>query len=162
MPRTPDFFPGDREEEGILILSGSESPSKNGEIRYIQGQGFQFYEEGVIRTLSASSGITAIEHQRLRQLVHLAEEGGPFEGFPNVVRDIGPAGSPFPTGSVWWTDSTRQQKIVEKIIVRNSNRTPTTIQWKVYVSGSNVVASSFTDTITYAGVIETSRTRTSP
>lgn len=160
MPRTPNSFPGQREDESLLILSGTLTPAKNGEIIYVQSEGFKFYEEGAVKTLPSSS-ISAEGHKTLRQLVHLAEEGGPWEGFPNVIRDIGPAGNPFPTASVWWTDSTRQQKIVEKIIVRNTNRTPTTIQWKVYVSGSNTVASSFTDTITYNGVIETSRTRTS-
>ncbi len=53
MPRTPDYFPGDREEEGILFLSGSSPPSKNGEVRYISGSGFQFCEEGAIKTLGS-------------------------------------------------------------------------------------------------------------
>lgn len=55
MPRTPDYFPGEREEETLLILSGSELPAKNGEITYVSGTGFKFYEEGVVKTLSSGS-----------------------------------------------------------------------------------------------------------
>jgi hypothetical protein len=115
-----------------------------------------------VETFNSGVGISLTQHPTLRQLVHLADEGGPFEGFPNCVRDIGPAGSAFPTSSIWWTDSSRQYKIVEKVITYNSNKTPATIQWKVYASGSNVVVASFTDTITYQGVFEISRTRSSP
>jgi hypothetical protein len=159
--RTPDDFPGDRIEDAILIVSGTLYPVSDGEITYVSGVGFQFMDEGVVKGLGSGS-LTPTQHETLRQLIHLAEEGGPFEGFPSVVRTIGPAGSAFPTGSVWWTDSTMQQKIVEKIVTRNANQTPKTIQWKVYVSGSNTVAASVTDTITYSGIFETSRTRTSP
>ena len=109
------------------------------------------------------SGIfTEPVHEGLRELVHLASEGGPFEQFPSCVRDIGPAGSPFPTASIWWCDATRQNKIIEKKITYNANKTPNTIQWIVYVSGSTSVAASTTDTISYSGVFEVSRTRTSP
>lgn len=142
-------------------VSGSVYPVNIGEVTYVSGSGFQFMQDDGIAILRSGS-IGASDHETLRQLVHLAEEGGPFEGFPNVVRDIGPAGSPFPTGSVWWTDSTRKQKIVEKIVTRNANKTPATIQWKVYVSGSNVVAASVTDTLSYSSVFETSRTRSTP
>lgn len=159
--RTPDDFPGDRIEDAILIVCGSAYPVSVGEMTYVAGVGFAFMQDDGI-ALIRSGNLSAVDHEKLRQLVHLAEEGGPFEGFPSAVRDIGPAGNAFPTGSIWWTDSTRQQKIVEKIITRNANQTPKTIQWKVYVSGSNTVAASVTDTITYNGIFETSRTRTSP
>lgn len=56
MPRTPDFFPGDREEEGLLLLSGSETPSKNGEMRYVTGVGFRFFEESVEKGLGGVFG----------------------------------------------------------------------------------------------------------
>ena len=113
-----------------------------------------------LATLSPAP-LTLSGHSALRQLVHLAE-GGPFEGFPDAVRDIEPAGSPFPTSVIWWTDETRQEKIIEKLITRNPNQTAATIQWKVYVSGSNTVAASVTDTITYQGIFEVSRTRSTP
>ena len=159
--RTPDDFPGERIEDPLLLVSGTYVPTIMGEVSYVSGSGFQFMQDDGI-VLLRSGAINAVDHEKLRQLVHLAEEGGPFEGFANAVRDIGPAGSAFPTGSVWWTDASRRQKIVERIIVRNPNRTPATVQWRTYVSGSNSIAASFTDTIVYSGVFEVSRTRTTP
>lgn len=159
MPRTPDFFPGDREEEGLLLLSGSEPPSKNGEMRYISGSGFQFFEEGTVRTLSSSSGISADDHRTLRQLIHLADGGGPFEGFASgAVLDTGPI--PFPTASIWYTSAAKTQKIVEQIVTYNANRTLATEQWKAYALDGTTVAATVTDVISYNGVFEIARTRT--
>ena len=143
----------------LTFVSGSALPANVGQLTYVSGSGLAVMQDDGIAYIR-SGNISAIDHSQLRQLVHLAEEGGPFEGFAGAVKDTAPG--PFPTGSVWWTDSSRTQKIVEKVIVRNANKTPATVQWKAYASGSNAVAASFTDTITYSGVFETSRTRTSP
>lgn len=99
-------------------------------------------------------------HDSLRQLIHLASGGGPFEGFASgAYKEILPSGDPFPTSIIWWTSSGKIDKIVEKTITYNANKTPITIEWKAYdVDGSTVVA-TVTDTISYTGVIETSRTR---
>lgn len=157
MPRTPDYFPGEREEEALLIVSGSDYPAKNGEITYVSGSGFKFYEEGSLRTLTTSS-IDASDHAKLRQLIHLADGGGPFEGFASgAVCDQGP--SPFPTASIWYTDASRTQIIVSQAIVYNNNKTIATEQWVAYGTNGLPVA-VVTDNITYQGVFETSRTRT--
>ncbi len=52
MPLTPDRFPGGREEESVTFYTDSLTlPSVNGEFRYVQGQGFRFYQEGVVRPI---------------------------------------------------------------------------------------------------------------
>lgn len=158
MTRTPDAFPGERLEESILFDSGSAFPISAGEMLYatgtISGSGFFFNEEGNVRGL----GIDAPTHEALRQLIHLADGGGPFETFSGSVCDTGPI--PFPTASIWYTDSTRTKKIVEQNVVYNPNKTFSQVQWKVYaVDGVSVIATSI-DAITYSSIFETSRTRT--
>lgn len=160
MPRTPDDFPGQRIEDSILFLSGSDYPIENGEVRYVSGSGFKFMEEGVVKTLSSSSGISDVSHQTLNQLIHLAEQGGPWQGYGNPIQDAGPW--PFPTASVWWTDSTRTKKIVQKVITRNENQAPATIQWQSFQTDGTTVAESITDHILYSGAFEVSRSRSSP
>lgn len=159
MPRTPDYFPGDREEEGLLLLSGSESPSKNGEVRYVSGLGFQFYEEGVIKTLSSSSGISSNDHQALRQLIHFIDDG-PALGFPNgAYKEILPAGSPFPTLEIWWESPAKLKKIVQLEITRSVGQLPVTERWKMFNADGTSIVEQVTDVITYSGVIETARSR---
>lgn len=105
--------------------------------------------------------IDSSEHQTLRQLVHLAEDGGPWTGFgSSPLCESGPI--PFNTASIWWTDSGKTKKIVQKSITRNANTTPATIQWQAFDVDGITVVESFTDTITYDGVYEVSRLRTSP
>lgn len=110
-------------------------------------------------TISGSSGISETTHKSLRQLVHLADGGGPFEGFSSgAVRVQGPV--PFPTASIWYTDGSRTLKIVEELITYNSNMTVASEQWRAYdVDGTTVVA-TVTDAITYQDIYEISRIRT--
>lgn len=162
MPRTPDQFPGERIEESILFESGSQFPEQSGEVLYatgtISGSGFFFNEEGVVSG-PATSFIRSGSHAALRQLIHLADGGGPFEGFASgAVEDQGPV--PFPTASIWYTDSSRTKKIVEQLVTYNGNMTVATEQWKAYDVDGTTVLATVTDTITYQGVFETSRTRT--
>jgi len=142
------------EVSSIYILSGTNQPAKNGEITYISGSGFRFFEQGVIREL----GINANEHAALRQLAHFADDSGPFETFASSFCQTGPI--PFPTASIWYTDNSMTQKIVEQLVTYNSNRTISQIQWRVYASDGVTPIATATDNITYSGIFETSRTRT--
>jgi hypothetical protein len=107
------------------------------------------------------TGISEAEHKSLRQLIHLADEGGPFEGFTTgAVQETLPSATPFPTSIVWWTDAAKTAKILEEAVTYNSNSTIATDNWKVYdVDGSTLMA-EITDAITYSGVFELSRVRT--
>lgn len=157
--RTPDDFPGDRIEDAILIISGTKYPVTIGEVTYVAGAGFAFMQDDGIALLRSGS-INSTDHETLRQLIHLAEEGGPWVGFGSPIQDAGPM--PFPTASVWWTDSTRSKKIVQKLITRNPNQSPATIQWQAFAADGVTVVESMTDHIVYNGAFELSRSRSSP
>jgi len=141
----------------LVNLTGSLPNS-----RYITGSsGITVTDNGPSGSLviSETQPFTSQSHAALRQLIHLSDGDGPYEAFPpGAVNDTGPI--PFSTASIWYTDASRTKKIVEKNVVRNSNKTPMTIQWKVYDSNGVTVLATATDAITYSGVFETSRTRT--
>jgi hypothetical protein len=100
--------------------------------------------------------VTTSSHPTLRQLIHLADGFGPYEGFPTgATFEIGP--QPFPTASIWRGADTK--KIVEKLVTRNFNQSPATVQWKVYDIDGITILATVTDTITYSGAFEVSRTR---
>lgn len=114
----------------------------------------------VISGSSGSSGITASQHQTLRQLIHFIDEG-PADGFVSgAYKNITPAGSVFPTSIIWYVDGTLTQKIVEKTIVW-SGVVPNIITWKVYNPDGVTVAHMVSDSISYVNnVFEYNRIRT--
>lgn len=101
------------------------------------------------------------EHELLRQLIHFSPNG-PGDGFSlTPYKETLPSGAIFPTSVVWWTSPSKATKVFEKVISYNANKTISTIVWKLY-DGSGVLLSQATDTISYSGVFETSRTRSFP
>ena len=153
MPQTPDRRPGVLDEEGIN-LEPNLAPNADGQIRYVSGQGFKFFEEGVLKSLSGT-GLSETSHRTLLQLIHFINEG-PAEGFASgATKTV--TGTVFPTQLLWRrADST---KLVEK----NTTWTgvlPTSIEWKIYDVDGTTVLATVTDTISYSGVFETGRTRT--
>lgn len=110
----------------------------------------------------STSGITAEQHKAIRQLIHFID-GGPAEGFASGAEEE-IHDSFFPTASIWWTDSSRTDKIVEKTINRDppsgSNVTPNPITWKMYDTDGSTVLVTVTDEITYNGVKPIKRVRT--
>lgn len=120
---------------------------------------------GIVNGLDASDsggGITASEHQTLRQLIHFLGDGGPGDGFASgAFKVIAPAGNPFPSSITWYVSSAQTQKIVEKLITYNGSNLPTSITWNVYDIGGITIKHSLTDSITYANnIFESTRTRT--
>jgi hypothetical protein len=116
--------------------------------------------QGAIRELSLNAtGISENQHTALRQLIHFISEG-PATGFASgAYKEILPEAAPFPTSVIWYTSPTKTNKIVEKTIVYNLNKTPHTITWKMY-DASNVLLATVIDTIAYNGIFEVNRTRT--
>jgi hypothetical protein len=106
------------------------------------------------------SPLTATEHERLRQLIHLADSTGPTYGFASgLYREINPPASIFPTVITWWNDVTMVKRVIEKTVTY-TGILPTTIQWDAYdVDGVTIVETAI-DSIVYSGVFETNRTRT--
>lgn len=109
----------------------------------------------------AGGGITESQHDGLRKLVHLAEVGGPYEGFiSGAYRETLPASDPFPTSVIWWESSAKLKKIVEKTIVYSMGLAkPSPITYRVYDTDGVTVLVTATDTISYSGIFETSRSR---
>jgi hypothetical protein len=160
MPQTPDRFPGEREDEGVLLEPGASVPIVDGEIRYVTGVGFRFYEEGLERGLDLTSGgITEAEHRTIRQLIHFIDEG-PAEGFATgAYRETLPSADPLPTSIIWWTSSAKTAKIVEETITYTGSYLVDTDSWKMYALDGTTVIATVDDTVSYSGVFETSRTR---
>lgn len=154
MAATPDRRPGVLDEdEGIYLEPQAVIPTVNGEFRYVTGVGFQFCDEGVVTGLSGS-GITAPQHEQLLQLIHFIDNG-PAEGFATGATRT-TTGTTFPSQILWKrADNT---KLVEKNITY-TGAFPTTIQWKIYDAPGTTVLATVTDTISYSGAFETSRTR---
>lgn len=116
--------------------------------------------QGAIRELSLNTvGMSESQHEALRQLIHFISEG-PASGFASgAYKEILPAAEPFPTSVIWYTSAAKTNKIVEKLIVYNSNKTPNTITWKMY-DPFDVLLATVIDTIAYNGIFEVNRTRT--
>lgn len=109
--------------------------------------------------LAAGSGISEATHKALRQLIHFIDSG-PAEGFVSgAYREILPSADPFPTSYIWWESASKVDKVVELTLTRNANQTPATEEWKMYDPDGSTVLVTVTDTISYSGVFETTRTR---
>ena len=107
--------------------------------------------------LTGSGGLTENSHRILRQLIHFIDDG-PAEGFTSgAYRET--TGTVFPTSIIWYTDSGKTDKIVEKNITWVGVN-PTTIEWKIYDDDGSTLLATVSDAITYSGIYETSRTRT--
>jgi hypothetical protein len=159
MPQTLDEYPGLRiEDEGVLYVSQSLVPQGPGEVRFVSGSGFQFWDnDGQIKHLFTGS-IDPTAHAALHQLIHFLDDG-PGNGFgATLYKEI--IGIPFPTRVTWWGSPAKTSRIFQVELTR-SNFTPVTQSYKVYNADGVTLATTATDVITYvSGVFETSRTRT--
>jgi len=71
-----------------------------------------------------------------------------------------PAGDPFPTEIIWWTDATKTKRVADLLLTRDVEMKPTQERWRTYRQDGVTVAQTVTDTITYSGAIfEATRTR---
>lgn len=136
--------------------SGTD-PTAEGEIRYNAGD-FKAKDASGVFNMRSGTGLTAEEHKTLRQLIHLADGGGPWEGFTSgAYRET--TGTVFPTAVVWWESSSKLKKIAS-LDVTWSGATPTQEDWKAYDTDGSTVVAHLRDAISYSGVFETNRTRT--
>lgn len=107
--------------------------------------------------VSGTGGLTVEGHKILRQLIHFIDNG-PAEGFASgAYSETTPTG-PFPTSEIWWESSSKLKKIVEHTVTWTGVN-PTTEVWKVYDTDGSTVLATVTDTVSYSGIFETSRTR---
>jgi hypothetical protein len=158
MPLTPDRSPGPRLEEKITLTNDGYTADSSGDMVF-DGTSFKFRDAmGEFDPRTGGSGITEAQHRVLRQLIHFIDDG-PAEGFATgAYKEVLPAADPFPTSFIWWESSSKLKKIVELTVVY-SGPFPVTEEWKMYdIDGSTVLA-TITDTVSYSGPFETSRTR---
>jgi hypothetical protein len=105
-------------------------------------------------------GITTSEHETLRQLIHFIDEG-PGDGFASgAYKEVLPSGNPFPTSIIWYLDSGKTKKLVEKLIIYDIHKFPFMITWNMYNTDGVTIVHTITDTITYNAAFESTRTRT--
>lgn len=108
--------------------------------------------------ISQNVTYNSASHAAIRQLTHLTDNDGPFEGLTTSYFSVGPAGV-FPTASIWYSDIARTKKVVQQTVIYNSNQTISQSQWLAYAPDGVTVLATATDTITYSGIFETSKTR---
>jgi hypothetical protein len=158
MARTPDRVPGASLEEKLAFSDEGLTADNPGEVVFNSGD-FQMRDAtGLFNPRTGGSGLSESAHKTVRQLVHLAMEGGPWEGFASGAHRV-ITGGVFPTLVTWYTATDLVDKIVDLTITYNANKTPATEQWRVYdVDGSTILV-TVTDTIAYTGIAETTRTR---
>jgi len=117
---------------------------------------------GIINGLDTFSlnGISATDHETLKQLIHFVDEG-PGDGFASgAYKETLPIRSAFPASMIWYIDATKSKKLIEKLITYNSNNFPITIVWNMYNFDGVTIVHSVTDTIVYSSGFESTRTRT--
>lgn len=159
MGQTPDRRPGPLQEEEVQFddRTADGDPTTEGAIRYAGGS-FRAKDSAGVFDLRAGSGLSEAAHRALRQLIHFLSEG-PAEGFASgAYKETTPTG-PFPTSEVWWESVAKLKKIVS-LTTTWTGALPTAEQWKVYDVDGVTVLVTVTDSISYSGVFETSRTRT--
>lgn len=109
--------------------------------------------------VAGTGGLTADGHKVLRQLIHFIDEG-PTEGFASgAYKETLPSAAIFPTSIIWWESSSKLKKIVERTLTWTGPNLTTSV-WEVYDTDGSTVLATITDTISYTGVFETTRTRT--
>jgi hypothetical protein len=160
MPRTPDRDPGTRLEEKLKLTSDDAlTADTQGEMVYT-GSAFSFRDSIGTFDPRSGSGLSEAQHKALRALIHFIDDG-PADGFASGAYHVQlPSGDPFPTSAVWWESAAQTEKIVELTITRNANKTPATEVWKMFDTDGTTVLVTVTDTISYSGIVETTRTRT--
>lgn len=157
MGRTPDRVHGPSLEEEIQLEDQGADPSVVGAITN-NGGVLKGQDSIGVFDLRSGTGISEAAHKALRHLIHFINDG-PAEGFATgAYKETLPSADPFPTSLIWWESNSKLQKIVEKTITY-TGAFPTTIEWKMYDTDGTTLLVTVTDTISYTGPFETSRTR---
>jgi hypothetical protein len=103
-------------------------------------------------------GITEAAHKALRDLIHFIDDG-PADGFASGAYKQTFYSGALVTDEIWWSDNTLTQKIVD-LSIAYVGSLPSVEVWRMYDADGVTVSVTLTDSITYAGALETARTRT--
>lgn len=153
---TPDRQTGPSIEEELQLSDEGVDPSVVGAIVQKGGNILARDASGVFN-LRSGSGLSDATHASLRQLIHFIDNG-PANGFASgAYRES--VGGIFPASITWYDDNTKAKKMIEKSLTY-SGPFAVTIQWKMYDTDGSTVLATITDVISYAGAVESNRTRT--
>jgi hypothetical protein len=136
----------------------NETPGSIAFLNSTQWEALQPSQDGYF--LSIVDGTPSyIDHDSLRKLIHLSVNG-PFEGYASGAYKeiINYSGTPFPEIVTWYTSSAKTNKIFDKTIYYNTNKTVSQIVWRVYDS-FNAIVTTCTENISYSGIFEINRVR---
>lgn len=137
MPRTPDRYPGVREEDEVRFDEVQADPPDAGSVRYVNGYLRARDSEGVFG-LRGGGGITEEQHRQLDQLVHnLAEDY--YEEYTRTGNKV--------TNITVWTDSGKTQKIREEQYTYSGNLVTEVVT--IQYDGSGAEFERLTETYTY-------------
>lgn len=101
-----------------------------------------------------------LTHAQLNDLIHVMSNGGPVLNAAYKVTAYA-GNSLFVASETWYTTSARTIPISQHRFVypAASFLNPTQEVWVVYTPGTSTALHTITDTMTYTGIVETSRTR---
>ena len=106
--------------------------------------------------MSAADKTALDDAANLRKLERFID--APAEGWATgAYREV--TGGAFPSLVVWWESAAKLKKIMQTTYTRNGSQQATTVEHIVYQSDGSTPAKTVTDTVTYSGAYETSRTR---
>lgn len=134
-------------------------------IRWNDGvpQQWEFSNDGVTwSAIGAGGGISEATHKTLRQLIHFVETNSPGDGFgagPYLSETLYVGTTIFPASETWYETAAKLKRICRWECTYNPNKTYATETWIVYKSDGVNPAADATDTISYTGVREDSRSR---
>jgi len=134
MGKTPDRFPGPREEDEIQLSPGTISPTINGEFLYKTDSGFEFYNEGEVKQL----GLSEVEHHTIDSIVHNVAE----DSYTEIVYVSGKISS-----ETVYVDDTKAVKIRETSITYDGTKISQTVT--IQYDGTGSPEETYTEDYTY-------------
>ena len=158
MPRTPDRAPGPliEDEELRFETPGGFAPTVDGGMGYDPTAGYFKMQDGAgVFDPRTGGGLSEAQHRALLQIIHFIDQG-PAKGFTSGATSVTTYSGAFPTEVLWKRQDTTA--LLRKTLTY-TGAFPTTIEWKLYDTDGTTVLETVTDTITYSGAFEASRTR---
>jgi len=131
MGRTPDRFPGPREDEELVLEERLDDPPTVGGLRYVAGR-FRLRDAGGLFNPRIDSAEASAQHEALDTLVHRIAEDAHLE----LVRD----GAGRLSSVIHWTDPTRTTKVREVVLTRDAQDRVSQLQEKQYDGAGTLIA----------------------
>lgn len=140
MGKTPDRFPGTREEDEIELVEDTTDPTVEGRMRYVSGSFKLRDASGVFDPRSGGGGITEPTHEGLDRLTHWVNE----TSFDELIY----------TGNrldqvITWTSAAKTLKIREDILTYSGSKVTQVVT--IQYDGAGVEKERNTEVFSYTG-----------